>query len=45
MPVLTTSAGLGTQPFGTSLFGIGYRDITVTVGQGRSRTLTAAPKK
>lgn len=40
MPLIAPSA-FGTQPFGTSLFGVGYRDITLTVGTPRWRTLSA----
>lgn len=40
---MVTTRGLGTQPLGTSTFGTGTRDVTVTVGPMRSRTLTAKP--
>lgn len=34
-------SGFGTQPFGLSTFGRGYRDITIRIGRGRSRLLAA----
>ena len=37
------ATGLGTQRFGTSAFGIGARNIVVTVGPLRFRTITVGP--
>lgn len=34
-------AGFGTQPFGSSYLGVGLRDVTLTVGTPRHRTVTA----
>ena len=40
--MLIAPAGFGVQPFGTSSLGVGYRDINLTIGAVRSRTLTAS---